>query len=341
MKKRIGIPRALSYYTFYPLWKSFLEELGLEVVISGETNRKHVEKGIFLTVTDACIPIKLLHGHIAELKDKVDYIFLPRLVSADGISTFCPKFLGLPDMVRHSMPGLPIIIDVRYHMKRGSFSLWKFLAQVGKMLGYNFYSIGKGYIKAKKTFRLFLRLQQQGFLPDQAMKIIEGKKIKDKCVSVLKKSIPHPLRLAVLGYPYALYDSYVNVGLFEKLKKMGVEILTPEMLTAKAMKSASRFLKQNLFWYYSNKVVWAAMHVLKERKDIHGIIHVTAFGCGPDAMVDKLVELEAKKHAMPFLPLTIDEHSGEGGVLTRLEAFVDMLKYRMQQDENLLAEGCS
>jgi predicted nucleotide-binding protein (sugar kinase/HSP70/actin superfamily) len=42
-------------------------------------------------------------------------------------------------------------------------------------------------------------------------------------------------------------------------------------------------------------------------------------------MVDKTLELEAKAAGVPFLSLTIDEHTGEGGVQTRLEAFVDML----------------
>ncbi|MGI6604046.1 MAG: acyl-CoA dehydratase activase-related protein [bacterium] len=43
-------------------------------------------------------PVKVLHGHIAYLadKDKVDAIFLPRMVNVGTKATFCPKFLGLP-----------------------------------------------------------------------------------------------------------------------------------------------------------------------------------------------------------------------------------------------------
>lgn len=29
---RIGIPRALLYYQYYPMWQTFFEELGAEVV---------------------------------------------------------------------------------------------------------------------------------------------------------------------------------------------------------------------------------------------------------------------------------------------------------------------
>ena len=85
------------------------------------------------------------------------------------------------------------------------------------------------------------------------------------------------------------------------------------------------------FWHYSNLVIWSLYYYLKQPQ-IDGIIHVTAFACGPDAMVDKLMELEMKKHNhIPFMSLTIDEHSGEAGIRTRLEAFVDMIKFRRNQ----------
>jgi predicted nucleotide-binding protein (sugar kinase/HSP70/actin superfamily) len=46
-------------------------------------------------------------------------------------------------------------------------------------------------------------------------------------------------------------------------------------------------------------------------------------------MVDKLMELEAKNNnRVPFLTISLDEHTGEAGVLTRIEAFVDMLRLR-------------
>ncbi|NLA26164.1 MAG: hypothetical protein GX878_02090 [Firmicutes bacterium] len=107
---------------------------------------------------------------------------------------------------------------------------------------------------------------------------------------------------------------------------MGVEPATPERVPPGEMLRMSRVLPQNFFWHYSNRVCWSSLYYLDEPGRVEGIIHVTAFGCGPDAMVDKFVELEAKKKKVPFLTLTIDEHTGEGGIQTRLEAFVDMLR---------------
>ena len=47
MKKiKIGIPRAFLYYRYGVLWKSFFEKLGLNVVLSPETNREILNLGI-------------------------------------------------------------------------------------------------------------------------------------------------------------------------------------------------------------------------------------------------------------------------------------------------------
>ena len=80
MTTRVGIPRTLAYYSFYPQWRTYLEELGIEVVLSPPTTKDVLDMGIRYTVTDACIPIKSFHGHVAALIGKVDYILIPRMV---------------------------------------------------------------------------------------------------------------------------------------------------------------------------------------------------------------------------------------------------------------------
>ncbi len=34
---RVGIPRALLYHQYYPMWRTFFEHLGAEVVVSKPT----------------------------------------------------------------------------------------------------------------------------------------------------------------------------------------------------------------------------------------------------------------------------------------------------------------
>jgi predicted nucleotide-binding protein (sugar kinase/HSP70/actin superfamily) len=53
-----------------------------------------------------------------------------------------------------------------------------------------------------------------------------------------------------------------------------------------------------------------------------------AFGCGPDSMMMNLVQMKAHAEAVPFMSLTIEEHTAEAGILTRIEAFLDMIHER-------------
>ncbi|MDW7651850.1 MAG: acyl-CoA dehydratase activase-related protein [Bacillota bacterium] len=317
---RVGIPSTLSFFTFYPLWKPFFEGLGVEVVTSPVSNKGLLDEGVKETVNDACVPIKLFHGHVAVLKDKVDVLFLPRLVSLDGKNTLCPKFLGLPDMVRYSINGLPDIIEDRLDLKKGKLELYRFMYRVGKRFTDNKLKIACAIWQARYNFARYRKLLLHGLTPAEAFPLLESGE------APKPRAEEKPIKLAVLGYPYALYDNYISVGLLEKLKEQDVSIVTPEMVPENVLKKMGKRLPKNLFWYYSNRVVWASLYFLRDRS-VDGIIHVTAFGCGPDAMTNKLVELEAKEQRqIPFLSVTIDEHTGEAGVATRVEAFVDLLK---------------
>jgi len=318
---RVGIPRTLSFFTLYPLWKPFFEGLGVDVVVSPESNKALLDEGVKETVNDACVPIKLFHGHVAALKNKVDILFMPRLVSLDGKHTLCPKFLGLPDMVRCSISGLPEIIDSRLDLKKGKMELYRFLYRIGKRFTDNRIKIIRAIWRAKHNFSHYRKLLLQGLTPQEAFDCL------DTGHEPQSGEDTASIRLAVLGYPYSLYDNYISVGLLEKLKSYGISVVTPEMVPERELRRMSKNLPKNLFWYYSNRVVWSCMYFL-QKQSVDGVVHVTAFGCGPDAMTNKLVELETKYNTrkIPFLTVTIDEHTGEAGVATRVEAFVDLIR---------------
>ncbi len=327
---KVGIPRALSYYTFFPLWKVFLEQLGAEVILSRQTNRDILDAGIKETVNDACIPIKVFHGHAFDLIGRVDYLFIPRMVSADGRVTFCPKFLGLPDMVRFAQDHIPPVIDTRFNIHRWPGGLFRFLWSVAVAIKVkNPFLIVRAAIKARVAQKKYQALLSEGMTPGDAMEYLfdSWKKVNQPDKSTLQGQGPgNDISIALLGYPYAVFDPYISAGVYNKLVKLGVNVVTFEQIPLQIMKRYSKVMPQNFFWYYSNQVCWAGLYLLDEKNIVDGIIHVTAFGCGPDSMVDKTLELESKTAKVPFLSLTIDEHTGEGGVQTRLEAFVDMLR---------------
>ena len=93
---KIGIPKALLFYYYYPLWKVFFEELGFEVIISQNTTKELIDKGIKVSVPEICVPIKIFNGHVLELLDSnVDYIFIPRMMNIRKGEFFCPRITCL------------------------------------------------------------------------------------------------------------------------------------------------------------------------------------------------------------------------------------------------------
>ena len=58
-----------------------------------------------------------------------------------------------------------------------------------------------------------------------------------------------------------------------------------------------------------------------------------AFGCGPDSLMMETVRRYAAKHKkVPFMSLTLEEYTAEAGIVTRLEAFTDMLHRRKKKE---------
>ncbi|MCX5642886.1 MAG: acyl-CoA dehydratase activase-related protein [Candidatus Omnitrophica bacterium] len=97
----IGIPRGLLYYKYFPLWKAFFEKLNYRVVESEKTNTGTLKEGSRYAIDEICIPLKVYYGHVVNLTGKeIDYLFVPRYISITSGTYMCPKFLGLPDLIR-------------------------------------------------------------------------------------------------------------------------------------------------------------------------------------------------------------------------------------------------
>ena len=189
-------------------------------------------------------------------------------------------------------------------------------------------------LSALNKQRFYQKLLQRGLKPPAALEAVFDQDLTTKGNALERlgsKKEKGLVTIALLGYPYAVFDPYISAGIYHKLVKLGVEVITFEQIPYKIMRRFSKVMPQNFFWYYSNQVCWAGLHLIDAKTAVDGIIHVTAFGCGPDAMVDKTLEIEAKRAQLPFLSLAIDEHTGEGGVQTRVEAFIDMLKIKKSQ----------
>lgn len=321
MPLKVGIPRALLYYYYYPMWRVFFEELGAEVVLSSPSTKGVLARGLKHAVDEVCLPVKLAFGHVMDLAGKVDYIFMPRLVSVERREYICPKFLGLPDMVRR-LDGLPPLIDVNVDLYRRKKDAYLAAKEVGRLFTTNNrFKVWMAYRRSLGAHNKYFRLLQLGLMPAEALAVLEDR--------VKNEPLPYPedLTVALIGHPYNIYDSYVSMNLIGRLRAMGATVVTAEYLPEKIARSSAARLPKKLFWTLGQRMIGAAFHYL-DRPDVSGMVHVAAFGCGPDSMTGELIERRARTLGVPFLNLTLDEHTGEAGVVTRLEAFLDMVRWK-------------
>lgn len=324
---RVGIPHGLFYYYYYPLWKTFFTDLGAEVVTSVETNRLIVDLGIQTAVDETCFPVKVFFGHVRELcKYNVDYIFIPRIVSIETKSYICPKFMGVPDMIKASLPDLPPIIDTVIDLSKNDKTLKGDILKVGRLFGNNNNQIRAAYRHAIEEWRLCRSHARLGYTMAEAIKIWEG--------NMVEIQHEHDLNIGILGHGYSLYDNSISMNIINRLRKMKCQVYVPEMLNQKHVEREAATIPKRVFWTLGRKMVGSALAM--EKSDlIDGIIYVACFGCGPDSLVGEIIERKVK--SKPFMLITIDEHTGEGGLVTRLEAFCDMLRRRRIADEGYVS----
>ena len=134
----------------------------------------------------------------------------------------------------------------------------------------------------------------------------------------------------MIGHPYLLYDEYVNHRLIYRLEQANNRVVTPEMLTMEELELAATRLVGKAYWAYEEEIVGAGGHYLQNGAD--GVIGVMSFGCGPDSlMMDVIQRQAARLKSIPFMSLTLEEHTAEAGIVTRLEAFTDMIHRRKKE----------
>ena len=102
--RRIGMPRALLFHRYGPLWTTFFEALGREVVLSEPTDKGTVERGDALSNDECCLASKVYLGHVASLldTDACDAVFVPSIANVGLHRGFCTKFQALPDLVANT-----------------------------------------------------------------------------------------------------------------------------------------------------------------------------------------------------------------------------------------------
>jgi hypothetical protein len=93
-------------------------------------------------------------------------------------------------------------------------------------------------------------------------------------------------------------------------------------------RAARPYLSRNIGGF-ARRTVGSA--VLLSQEGVDGLIHLAPFNCTPEVMAHNALLAMQRQSQVPILSLSFDEHTGRAGLLTRLEAFVDLVERRREQ----------
>jgi predicted nucleotide-binding protein (sugar kinase/HSP70/actin superfamily) len=292
--------------------------------VSQPTERVHLEAAQSITRSDLCLPVKVFLGHVGRLKDQVDWLLLPRMISVSADAFMCPKVLGLTDMVRNVFPELPRLLDPKVNVKPPKpQGLAEACSWIGRHFTNSQTQLGKAWLAAQEAQARFgQRLLTHPL--DEAIKPWDGNFNPNQG----QPETEPVYRVAVIGRPYVTFDSALSHGLVDLLKRHRVHVVTPECVPSEAKEKHGRRLPKKVYWQLGKDLVAAALFYMG-RPEVDGIINVSSFGCGQDSFTSALVEHYVTKHSnKPLLNLVLDEHTADTGLNTRVEAFLDMMEQR-------------
>ena len=310
----IGIPRALMvFYQQFPFWRTFFEELDFNIILSKESDKPLITKAIETITTETCLPVELMHGHIADLIERgADYIFTPFIVNAkktEGNPTFncnCPWVQSYPFMVKAAFKGKideNRLLIPTLHFRFFERALVKELSEYfHEKFGLDKDKIRKAIYKADTV-----QVNFEKSLVEYGKEALRN--IPDDCTPVI-----------LLGRPYNSADPMLNLGLVEKLISNRVMPVPVDMMELPIIKVFGNY--RNMYWPNGQKLIAAARLVAAD--DRFHAVYLSNFRCGPDSFLRHYLTEELK--GKPFLHLEVDEHSADAGMVTRIEAFLDSLK---------------
>ncbi len=305
----IGIPRAFLYYRYHVLWETFFEELGIEYIVSPETNKEIMKRGTIHAIDESCLSSKIYTGHVDYLIDKCDYIFIPRISSLGEHKEFvCSKFQAIYDVIKNIYREKDLkILYYSIDVVNKETELKAFL-KMGKFLGKNKAQVLKAYYVAKQA--------------EKTHKMIELEKQKQ----LLKSS---KLKILIISHPYNIYDKYVGEPILNTIKELGAEPILGCVTDEKKAREIAHTVSATLPWTFNKELV-GSMALYKDQID--GIVLVSSFPCGPDSLVNEMLIRRFKEK--PMISLVLDGQEGTAGMETRLESFIDIIRLRKEKEEH-------
>jgi predicted nucleotide-binding protein (sugar kinase/HSP70/actin superfamily) len=361
-KKKVSFPHmgTISY-----AWASALRIIGCEPFVEPYTSKKALSLGTKHAPEAICLPYKLILGNFIEaIEGGTDCV---AMISSPG----CCRLGEYGKCIANALADLGYEAKyVEMQLYDGIKGMYNFLKEVsGKNNPLLFaraivIAITKVFVLDKLETKLsYYRAREVKFgdaenryakslkYIDEADTLLALKKASKKVDEEMKKTEINPnkeiLHVDITGEIYVVNDEFSNQNIEKELGKMGVEVrrsLTVSSFLKDAiipkifrkgethLQRADRLAKPYLMRDIGGDALECVSDVAyANERGIDGIIHISPFTCMPEIMSQNIFPAMRKNCEVPILPLIMDEQTGRAGYITRIEAFVDLMRRRKRK----------
>lgn len=369
-KRKISFPHmgTISY-----AWASALRIIGCEPHIEPYTSKKALSLGTKHAPEAICLPYKLILGNFIEaIEGGADYV---AMITSPG----CCRLGEYGKCIENALTDLGYETKyLELQLYDGIKGIYNFLkAASGKNNPVLFLrAILVAILKVFELDRLesllsYYRAREikQGDAEKhykKALKIIDEndtvfglKKARKQVIEEMKKVEINPkrevLHVDITGEIYVVNDEFSNQGIEKELGRMGVEVrrsLTVSSFLKDAiipkifrkgethLHRAERLAKPYLMRDIGGDALECVSDVAyADERGIDGIIHLSPFTCMPEIMSQNIFPAMRENCEIPILPLILDEQTGRAGYITRIEAFVDLMRRRKRKQKLTKSEN--
>ena len=311
-KKTVGIPRALMLHKLFPMANAFFTQLGFNVVLTDASDEETVRLAQASAQGETCYPVKLVHGHMAQLLDAgVDYVFMPHVHTIRHLKSTvphnyaCPYMQSIPEIVAKELDyeghGITLL-SPQMNLDFGQGAMAEVMLEVGAQLGRT----------PQETARAMLA---GGFAVTEFTRKTE--ELGDQLLSSLK---PGERVIVIITRNYGIVDPALNMGIPDLLLDRGQKVITVSHLHAHDLGISADY--PGVVWPFGQHILSGAKLVRRDPRLF--AVYLTNHGCGPDTMISHLFAEEMG--SKPYLAIEMDEHYSKVGVETRVEAFLNAIE---------------
>jgi len=316
----IGIPLALHSLEWGIFWTHIFSELGFPVLLSPFTNGELVRRGMESMAAETCFPLKVFQGHVHYLLDRAEYLFLPNVINmptpaSDETGFFCPLIESSQYMARTALGIRDLrLIRPTLYLKEGPNSL---LSPLRRSLPKN--------LRPRR-----LALQSAVEKAWQRQEIFKADLFK-RGEAILHQTSDAESIWIVSGRSYNLYDERLNLQIGRHLAKRGIKALPMDYLNLDG-EDLSDFPR--MYWGVGARILRTAKRIART-PNWYGV-HLTNFSCGADSFLEHFYRYVLQDK--PSLILELDEHSAVAGLLTRVEAYQNVVRNLQERHRCLFPE---